>query len=329
MYNRIINKINRTIIQYKVVCLGQKYADYLTTGDYVFKGTENVIVNKASIDDSDIRVFGAKYKNRTNRRAFRVSQDGTKFDGSKLLLTSTGTLKIFSSKKSSVITIFKEAQRFDKYLENNKEAMKFFPAPSIYRSIRADKLIEEEYLHDDSTGEKKWELLIEFLFEMYTKKNIMVQNYATFPLEHRDGTIQKIFENYWLKHNNSKVVIPRFIQHGDMWNANILVCNNSIRIIDYDEMGEYVIFYDPMMYMFTEGFIGHCDSLLTQYLDGSLDKEISVMCNNFGLDFNDIGREQLFVAAFEEMIKIRFDDKGKSKVALDAIDHLRKVGFSF
>lgn len=310
---------------------GRIYKDYLKAGKYCYGNAPNVIIHENYMDRQTAIVFGESQpiKKRNAKVVLSIRKAGTLFNGIELLVTSSGNIKMISADRDQILTVFHRAEELAQYMTVRDDLVDLFPSAALLSKDESSLCIVEELLQrDDLTVMEMWHAVLMFYQTLLQNARSHGKTKLQYPLNHFEPSIQKVFDDYCLRAMPEYLLLPVAIQHGDLWQANVFICNGTCKFIDFDDAGFHMFFYDLALYMFTESFVNHNDCLIKGYLHGDFDEEMKCMCRNVGIDFNESTREPLFVLAFEEMLYTRFNCSEKKTVALSAIHHIRTLGFS-
>lgn len=316
---KIIKKINKHNRDNKV--FKKWYAvvsSYLKNGKYFFNKSKKLLI----LDNLKKTQHGISGYLLDHDYCFRpISIKHSSGNFSLLLICNNDkSVKLFDFDNLIVRTFYDSDNSLNEYL-SNRQKNPSFPTSNIIGINKDDLFIDEEMLINKKT-ENKFLKLLDFYSVYYLKNN-------TF----RDSMLEQLINNQnvrssFLEHFNvlfkrngfdfSK--FPWQIQHGDVWSSNVFFDENGIRFIDFDRVGSYPLFYDVILYAYTEGFLNRNLKLCNYIIKGEYDDYFSKILGR------RISGRICFALCIEVMLLIRHETKGDYRVTDEVLDFLTRLG---
>lgn len=240
-----------------------------------------------------VKVTGDMYKN---------------FEGSLVMITGKGNIKIFDFRKGVIITFFNKRNEYQKRRRTYHHFMRYFKIPKT-------KFINNETAHMDSYIEflpfENWSIsqkddtILSVLSDYYcyfslTKKDI---SHGITPFEFLEET--SFINNIKLKEMLIKLVpkcyyqekLPITVLHGDLNFKNLLLSDDVCYYIDWEFSRPLVFFYDFINLIFVEAMNHNNYYFIEKYLRGHYNSQLQKIFSVFDLEFH-IDNKLLYISIY-------------------------------
>ena len=179
------------------------------------------------------------------------------FDGDTVLIPSSKYgLKFFSSRK--VLTKFKFNSDFNLYIDNKYKIKKIYKTPNAI--VVGDNYIIEEKI--ESKNYEKSQTLIQ-LMKTFSRHI----NESSINIENFNNRKRRFIDKYKWFYNKINIDddYKCCIQHGDLWESNVIFDGKNIFVIDYENVEMRFFLYDFFTYIHNEALIFNNYELLYLY----------------------------------------------------------------
>lgn len=309
MIKQIIFQINQ---KKNVKKLHSEFSQYLKPGSYKFDNSLTYIyLNDKNTIEKAARVFKNLYTVlNVNRGLFRrgfynlllnilninlnikSENSSSLFEGTVFLASSNqNSIKIFDFEKKEVLTIYKNKDEYNNYINNIDYFSTWFSIPEVIYKEEVKGLIIEKYIESknmDLWRKQDYENLMQDIFKRYTlyTRNAKQEDFFI----GSDCVKELNIENDFLAHiidNTSTEVLemkfPKFKLHGDLWSSNVLMVNEHVYYIDWDNAKEFIFFYDVFFIMWNEFIKRENYDLINSYIKGEYDSLFNELFNICGV----------------------------------------------
>ena len=295
----------------------KKYKNYLKSGTYFVNKDFNFIINKNKKSNEVKGYFNHTYISKT----VRVKNSPGLFE-SLLICGDRQTVKLFNYNSAVVRTYFPSLDLLEKFICKRKMFCNHFSSPKILLTNSDENYLEEELVIDESNSFVKFECLLDFYSTYFKSVEVKGSNKLAGIISNNNirKEVLKSFNDFFIKHNIDLDSLNWCVQHGDVWSANVFVTDGKPLFIDFDNTDEYPIFYDIVLFAFTEGFFNHDFTICKKIIDGYYDEWFKENCNC------NLTGIQHFVICTYYMLLIRHETKKQYKYSDEIINFLIDLG---
>ncbi len=206
-----------------------------------------------------------------------------KYKGDFALFTAADDIKIFDMDNRVVLNLFDNPGKYSHLRLTYSKFKQFINIPVIEFNDES-KMVVEKYIPSSasrlwSKNKKKSSLEIYHRgFVKYLKKCLESKQFRRItsmeilgylPNEYKSDIVFAVLNNY-LKYNKNREWL-HVNCHGDLWSRNILLDQHGFYIIDWENSGPYIFFYDFFHYLMTEKIWQSDSSLISTYFAGGFD----------------------------------------------------------
>lgn len=299
----------------------KKVSKFLKEGTYIINKQRNLLILDNEIEHI---IDLAGYFDASPLKKIRIKNTSS-IDSSfsALLICEKGNkIRLFDFDNRIIKTFFSSADGLKEYLLQ-RNSLPHFKTCVIFNCDEEELSIEEELLSSDTNDFfNKISCLIKFYEHYYSdvaESNSQIDNLIN-NKNVRTSFVEK-FNEYYRKNNLSFDNVPWFIQHGDLWDANLFIQNNQIKMIDFDKVGVFPFLYDLSLFIFTDSFF-----LKNKSIDkGMMNNLISKMFDPGFL--GDKSFTDYFIFNMEVMCLTRHEIISQYSICDEIISHLNAMGF--
>lgn len=213
------------------------------------------------------------------------------FNGICMIPTSTNnSLKI--SNDNTIMTYYFNSEDCKKMLSKKRLISSIFATPETIEE-KNNFYIEKRINYKDFDKEK----IIEYILHSYSDN---VKN-----------SLPK-YQEKKLEFFKRKVRCKEIIQHGDLWNGNILY-DGQYYIIDYELVDHKYFLYDFFFYIYSYYDFDGNDKLLNNYFNGKYDELLTDYFKKFGEVYSGDERINYFKIFLSYFYYDRFHDKSTKR----------------
>lgn len=251
------------------------------------------------------------------------------FNGQLFMLTRSKDLKIFDLSEQKVLTFLKNKDSYQKLHDSYRVFNDFFP-------------MTYETFNDDE--------------QFYIEKCLDFTPYRLLSVEEINGAINCIFANYKkyiasvanVESNSVSITVlqkqlreqtdniellqklesilhgiedrwPTIKCHGDLNFNNILLCDDIYFFIDWEDVDDYVFFFDIINFMFVEAMITVDFTYINDFMDGKYDDYFSEMFSRFNLQY-DPRMKLVYIALYISERIIKFDLRAQNEYIVEILE---------
>lgn len=235
------------------------------------------------------------------------------FKGSLVMFTREQDVKIFNFKRDEILNILKDKNKYDLIKSAYMRFNKHFDIP-IKEFNDEMKMFIEDYIDFKAfylwTNDEKNNIISSLLksvsgyLKEHDSKALEIYSVNSLLLEFQEKTNHFKLKNKIneILYNESFVDKQIFlaVQHGDL-NFNNLLLTKGLKgkyfVIDWEECNHYVFFYDVFNLICVEYLYQRNSELLTSYIYGVYDYELTQIFKNVGLAY-DFRRKKSYLAIY-------------------------------
>lgn len=238
--------------------------------------------------------------------------------GTLVMFSRDNDMKVFDFSKEIVTTFLEDEAEYALIKKNFEQFQAYFPM-TMNRYLDEELAYEEKYLdfipyRDWKTEERRqcierltayYESYIET--EQETTYQSMEELLTTFKEKVHNEELIKEVEGLLvgqedLSHLNFKVLA----QHGDLNFNNILLYDEQYYIIDWEDVGEYLFYYDLLNCLFVEAAFSDDFSYINAYIAGELDELFTAIFKAAHMSY-DPKQKKVYLAAYICMRMTEFE----------------------
>lgn len=231
------------------------------------------------------------------------------FHADLMFITREDEPKYFDLVNKKVLTIIYDAERYNKIQEANSTFSKYY-LTTVRKFDNVTQSIEESLILSlDEQILSKEEILEEVMkktMDIHSKEVIVYKNVDKLLLNYLTNLKNKInkanynyLENKLLKIKNTE--IPSVISHGDLNFNNIVTENNKFYIIDWEDSGNRIFYYD-IINLIVQDKITTGSRLYDDFLQGKYDKMLLNIFDNINVKYNHHTKKELLIIYFIERL---------------------------
>lgn len=246
----------------------------------------------------------------------RIHSNLNLFDGDTVLIPSSKYgLKFFSSRK--VLTKFKFNSDFNLYIDNKDKIKKIYKTPNTI--VVGDNYIIEEKI--ESKNYEKSQILIQ-LMKTFSRHI----NESSINIENFNNRKRRFIDKYKWFYNKINIDddYKCCIQHGDLWESNVIFDGKNIFVIDYENVEMRFFLYDFFTYLHNEALIFNNYELLYLYFDGFFDNVLQDLFISLGLNYYDNTKIYYYNIFLNEIINNKFS-KYNNKTFFNEMNRLNEI----
>lgn len=341
----MLRKLNKFMEQKRIIINDFYSLDkYLKPGMYYFDNKITCLYLKNDFNtEHNLRLFEKKtYSNilydiiiyflrkTIYRNSYKITKKQSfssyeKFAGTLFLPANNNSKKkdvrIFNFNESTVLTIYKEEERFYHKLNTYNFFKTNFPIPKIQYYNNKDFIFIEEFI--DYKPKIKWtdnemNYVSETIFKTYLsyfkectyKNNYYIKRYGDIIDELRlDKFYIKFMDMFteYSKETLDGLLLPFVKLNGDMWFYNVLLSKeNNCYFIDWEHSDYYMILYDFFWFMYYEASYNNDYTFIYNYCLGKYDDIFNQSLKEFGCDYYNEKKVLYFICFILNIIASRF-----------------------
>jgi serine/threonine protein kinase len=230
------------------------------------------------------------------------------YQGSLVMITGRGNIKIFDFYNNQVITFLSELKEYEEKKSIYLKFREFFNIPQACFVDKDSAIIERridlisyEKLSNEMLSYSFEKVLFDYkfyfssvkdnVFEVYEWSEICNDLYCV-----EDESFRTMLSEL-ITVNKDEIAIPRVEVHGDLNYQNILIDKEDIYYIDWEFSKPLVFFFDIFNLMFIEAATYSNYIYIDKYIKGDYDKILSEIFNVFTLDY-DKDKKMLYLCVY-------------------------------
>ena len=288
---------NNLLVFRRLVSLPGFVYNFLETGTYRYNEPCTLLFNEKYKREASSLLENVFEKKHPNNNLFRkifallyrkhVEAGSCLHKGSLLLLTSSGhEYKIFDFKNKKVLTIYNDAKKCHLVYNNREIWSKDFTTVD-FKLHQDQNAIEEQMISRipcDST------ILFAQLLKDYNKylsntEHCPTESYVQDDLIYFCRAIGresdfKLLREYILGDDNISCVT-----HGDLWYSNVMMTENGLFYLDFENIGPRVFYYDLFFFIVGDYLFRGNDVLLDAFRNGMYDRDFDSLFHSVGAKY--------------------------------------------
>lgn len=274
------------------------------------------------------------YKNK-----YSISANGEKGNGEELLITREKNVKIFDYSNQSIITRILDEKKYETIRCAKIRLGKYYSENHRYTFYDEDFSFSEKYIIYAKTWYENEKLVNEFWlwltrkYSEYAKKIICNENiikrigvkelFEKYIEVDKESIIYKLL--YKLKKKTESIEnenVYYLYSHRDLLLENVIPEENGFIVIDYEDSGEDLFFFDLLFWQVARGVFSGDYRYIEMFMLGYYDSELEYIFRLWNISFSRYTHEQYLALVMTSMINRMLDVETNriSDVVLKNID---------
>ena len=248
---------------------------------------------------------GAKLFART--MSWKIDKCGKAFSGTILIPGTNGKdIKVLDPAAGEVATLFRDAERGRKLLENREFWGKYF------RVVRAEILAGDGEDLPGGVFVIREKMIRKMPFDPEQGLYQVMEGYRNY-LSHGDRSRDSGGEAAMRQGTCPCDSLPCCMAHGDLWSSNLLYDGTDYYYIDFEHVAPRYFLSDVLYYIFAEAFVKGDDKMMKSYLSGKYDAELSELFSAAGISFEPEEKTCYFKIFLDELYRERWEGRAKEE----------------
>lgn len=306
MTNRVLYNIKRCI---QLACLPLKMGKYLNHGVYKYNTSATILSPVTYLRHNKPQVFGAIEENGNILRklfsrlyCYINCLSRNEFKGDYMVITSSEQeYKFFNLKENLLLTNYLSIEKLEHVYKQRTYWAEWLPTVSCTKDI-GKKIILEPLVETCPFQSDRAFSQIMVDYENYFKESSRGKELSYY--KPNCASLNKFcslwkdtsFRTDFLQFVEANP-IPLYRTHGDLWKSNLLFDGEYFYYIDFEQSDDRPFFYDIFMYIVSDAFVLHDNTLLNKYISGEFDDFLRQISENLNYKYDNTKR-RLYVSLF-------------------------------